>query len=225
MLDFSTLATLPDLPIKELFSSEFICSQTGAAAAATAIAVYGTTRVLKKTLRRLAYREDYIVDPSVGAKFKVVGKKKEPGMGDIPALVAEMRASFDSGYPILWVTPVKDMDEAIAHVARQPKSLSSYVFSGDRSVADRISQNTCAGGVTVNAVIFHCGHPELPFGGVGTSGMGNYHGTETFHCFTHKKPVLHKTTFPLPGLSDPFVLYQPWSNFKIKALRFLMAWA
>ena len=66
---------------------------------------------------------------------------------------------------------------------------------------------------------------DLPFGGVGTSGMGNYHGTETFHCFTHKKPVLHKTTFPLPGLSDPFVLYQPWSNFKIKALRFLMAWA
>lgn len=135
-------------------------------------------------------------------------------------------ASQDETFgPILWVTPVKDMDEAIAHVARQPKSLSSYVFSGDRSVADRISQNTCAGGVTVNAVIFHCGHPELPFGGVGTSGMGNYHGTETFHCFTHKKPVLHKTTFPLPGLSDPFVLYQPWSNFKIKALRFLMAWA
>ena len=78
--------------------------------------------------------------------------------------------------PILWVVAVKDMDAAITYMQGRAKPLSQYIFAGDKKVVNRILQNTSAGGVTVNGCLFHCGHPDLPFGGIGNSGMGGYHG-------------------------------------------------
>jgi len=122
--------------------------------------------------------------------------------------------------PILWVVPVDDMEEAIRYQQTKPKPLTMYIFSSNESVTQRIVQNTSAGGVTVNGCLFHCGHPELPFGGVGNSGMGGYHGQASFDCFTHKKPVMDKKVWKDGGLlSDPFVLYAPWNDFKLAALR------
>eukprot|EP00128_Syssomonas_multiformis_P010619 Colp12_sorted_trinity150504_noHs@10561 len=125
--------------------------------------------------------------------------------------------------PILLVVTVKNMREAISYVRARPKPLSLYIFSSSKTTQELIIHNTSAGGVTVNATLFHAGHPDLPFGGVGESGMGAYHGKATFTTFSHPKPVVKKSVWFDGGLlSDPFFLYPPWSNFKIKLIRMLM---
>eukprot|EP00030_Apusomonadida_sp_AF-17_P000468 a174666_32.p1 GENE.a174666_32~~a174666_32.p1 ORF type:complete len:544 (+),score=216.72 a174666_32:28-1632(+) len=125
--------------------------------------------------------------------------------------------------PILWVASVASVDQAIDFVNRKPKPLSMYVFTASRETAERIVYNTAAGGVTVNATLFHVAHSELPFGGVGASGMGAYHGEATFRTFTHEKPVLHKAVWPDAGLlSDPFFLYGPFRPWQLTLVRFLV---
>eukprot|EP00824_Muranothrix_gubernata_P009022 TRINITY_DN21597_c0_g1_i1.p1 TRINITY_DN21597_c0_g1~~TRINITY_DN21597_c0_g1_i1.p1 ORF type:complete len:562 (-),score=65.78 TRINITY_DN21597_c0_g1_i1:92-1777(-) len=122
--------------------------------------------------------------------------------------------------PILLVVSVPSVDAAIQCVRSRPKPLALYVFASSQATVERILYNTSAGGVTVNGTLMHMGHLELPFGGVGNSGMGAYHGKESFTTFSHRKPVVKKSIWPDRGLlSDPFVLYPPWSDFKIAALR------
>ena len=124
--------------------------------------------------------------------------------------------------PILWITPVPSMDAAIDFVNTMPKPLAMYIFAQDQDVAQQIVANTSAGGVTINGTLFHVGHPNLPFGGVGDSGMGAYHGKASFDLFTHQKPVLRKLWLPDFGaLSDPFFLYPPFSSLKISLLRLI----
>jgi aldehyde dehydrogenase (NAD+) len=121
--------------------------------------------------------------------------------------------------PVLLITTYTDVAEAIAYVNSRDKPLSLYVFSDDAEYQQQVSQNTSSGGVTINAVIFHCAHPELPFGGVGASGCGAYHGQASIDCFTHWKPVLKKGIWKDGGLvSNPFFLYPPVSASKLKWL-------
>lgn len=128
--------------------------------------------------------------------------------------------------PILMVVTVDSMDDAIRYVNTREKSLSQYIFSSSKIMQERIIQNTSAGGVTVNGTLFHVGHGGLPFGGVGRSGMGAYHGKHTFDTFSHYKPVLRKLWLPDGGaLSDPFFLYPPWNDLKLRIVRFLMRWS
>jgi len=124
--------------------------------------------------------------------------------------------------PILWIVEVNSMDEAIQYVNSRDKPLSMYIFAKDTHTQEKIIYNTSAGGVTVNATLFHVAHPDLPFGGIGASGTGRYHGKETFNTFTHEKPVLRKNSIPDGGLlSDPMFIYPPWNDTKIKILRLL----
>jgi len=125
--------------------------------------------------------------------------------------------------PILLVTSVNSIQDAIDFVNRRPKPLSLYLFSKSHDTQQRIIYNTSAGGVTVNATLFHAAHHELPFGGVGDSGINAYHGKATFEVFCHRKPVLVKRRLPDLGLlSDPFFIYPPWTSFKEQLIRFLM---
>lgn len=140
-----------------------------------------------------------------------------------------LRVSFDSPImeeeifgPILLIVSVASMEAAITYVNTRPKPLSLYIFSNDQAITDKIVHNTSSGGVTVNGTLFHCAHPELPFGGVGDSGMGAYHGKATFEIFSHPKPVLKKLWLPDGGLlSDPFFIYPPWTDLKLKICRVL----
>ncbi len=71
---------------------------------------------------------------------------------------------------------MSSVDEAIEYINSKPKPLSLYLFSNDASVQEEVVNRTSSGGVTINATLFHVGHGQLPFGGVGESGMGAYHG-------------------------------------------------
>ncbi|EGD73720.1 hypothetical protein PTSG_05426 [Salpingoeca rosetta] len=87
--------------------------------------------------------------------------------------------------PILAVTEAESVEDAIAEINSRPKPLALYIFAQDEAVQRRVVENTSSGGVTVNSCLFHVGHPGLPFGGIGNSGMGAYHGEnshETIVC-------------------------------------------
>jgi len=107
--------------------------------------------------------------------------------------------------PILPVLAVDDMDEAIRFINDRDKPLALYVFSSKATTADRIIAATSAGGVCVNDTILQVVAPELPFGGVGESGMGKYHGRAGFEAFSNAKAVFrHGTSFDLPMRYPPF---------------------
>ena len=116
--------------------------------------------------------------------------------------------------PILPVLAVGDVDEAIRFVNDREKPLALYAFSSDEDTLEHVVANTSAGGVTLNHAIMHLAVPDLPFGGVGESGMGSYHGKAGFDTFSHAKAVLDKPTRP-----DPALMYPPYTNMKQKIIR------
>ncbi|HWJ82491.1 MAG TPA: aldehyde dehydrogenase family protein [Nocardioides sp.] len=114
--------------------------------------------------------------------------------------------------PILPVLGYRSLDEVVGFVNSRPKPLAVYVFSGESAVADRLVDAIPAGGAVVNHVALHCLVPSLPFGGVGASGMGAYHGEWGFQALSHRKAVLRK-----PQKPDLRIVYPPYSE-KAKAL-------
>jgi aldehyde dehydrogenase (NAD+) len=98
--------------------------------------------------------------------------------------------------PILPVLTVESLDEAIAHVRRDTKPLAAYLFSTRPQDEKKMLAEIDAGGVVINNVMQHLGSHELPFGGVGTSGMGAYHGRFSFETFSYRKAVLRKRNWP-----------------------------
>lgn len=114
--------------------------------------------------------------------------------------------------PILPILPVRDVDEAIAFVNRGEKPLALYVFTSRPAVEQAVLERTSSGGACVNAVLWHIGNENLPFGGVGESGMGAYHGRHGFETLSHRRSVLRKSTS-----LDPSLIYPPFTKLK-KAL-------
>ncbi|HIK55229.1 MAG TPA: aldehyde dehydrogenase [Synechococcales cyanobacterium M55_K2018_004] len=98
--------------------------------------------------------------------------------------------------PILPVLEYDDVSEAIAYINANPKPLALYLFSRDRVLQERILRETSSGGVCLNDTVMQVALSSLPFGGVGASGMGRYHGKASFDTFSHPKSVLRKPFWP-----------------------------
>jgi len=94
--------------------------------------------------------------------------------------------------PILPVLEYQDLNDAIAQINARPKPLALYLFSKDKHKQQYVLQQTSSGGVCINDTVMQVGVTTLPFGGVGDSGMGNYHGKASFDTFSHFKSVLKK---------------------------------
>jgi len=105
--------------------------------------------------------------------------------------------------PILPVLTYRTLDEAIAYVNDHPRPLALYYFGRNRAAIDRVLTETVSGGVTVNETLLHFAQDDLPFGGVGPSGMGHYHGRDGFDAFTKKKPVFRQARLSSRGLLQP----------------------
>ena len=116
--------------------------------------------------------------------------------------------------PILPMLTVNSIDEAIDFVNARPHPLALYVFAEDQKVNDKVVSSTTSGGVTVNGTIFHMTGPFLPFGGVGESGMGAYHGRAGVDTFQHLKPVLKRST-----RVDAPLAYPPYTRRKFAILK------
>ena len=94
--------------------------------------------------------------------------------------------------PLLPILSIKNLDHAISDLKLLPKPLALYLFGGGENEQWKVQSMTSSGGVCFNDVVLQAGIPELPFGGVGTSGMGKYHGKAGFDNFTHYKSVLKR---------------------------------
>lgn len=106
--------------------------------------------------------------------------------------------------PILPILVYSDLDDIIRKINERPKPLALYLFSEDEAVAKRIMGEISFGGGAINNTIMHTASPFLPFGGVGPSGMGRYHGRYTFETFSHRKSILKSSTIADPvGLAEP----------------------
>jgi aldehyde dehydrogenase (NAD+) len=118
--------------------------------------------------------------------------------------------------PILPVLPVDGVRAAVEFINARPKPLALYVFSDDKQVQEQVLAETSSGGACVNDTMAHLSVPDLPFGGVGDSGMGAYHGRSSFDTFTHRKSVMCKSTWV-----DVKLRYPPYKD-NIKWVRRLM---
>jgi aldehyde dehydrogenase (NAD+) len=116
--------------------------------------------------------------------------------------------------PILPVVEYEKLEEAIALINARPKPLALYFFSNDSRKQERMLQATSSGGICINDTVMHIAVSSLPFGGVGESGMGSYHGKASFDTFSHYKSVLKKGMW-----LDLAWRYAPYTASKLKLIK------
>ena len=131
---------------------------------------------------------------------------------DPPASSALMQEEIFG--PVLPVITVNDMQDAIKFVADRPKPLALYLFSKSKALEEAVLGRLSAGSVCINDAVIFMVSPELPFGGIGNSGMGRYTGWYGFETFSHMRPVM-KRSFRF----DAPVRYPPYSDFKAKLMK------
>ncbi|MBR4582889.1 MAG: aldehyde dehydrogenase [Bacteroidales bacterium] len=119
--------------------------------------------------------------------------------------------------PVLPIITVTDTKEAADFIRNRPKPLALYLFTSDKKVEKHFLREVPFGGGCVNDTIIHIATTNLPFGGIGNSGMGSYHGKKTFETFSHAKSVVKKYTW-----LDITMRYQPYTNWKDKLIRMFL---
>jgi coniferyl-aldehyde dehydrogenase len=118
--------------------------------------------------------------------------------------------------PILPIRGYESLDEAVDAINAGPRPLALYPFSNSRTTVEKLLERVMSGGVSVNDGLFHVGQHDLPFGGVGDSGMGHYHGEEGFHTFSKLRPVFYQARFSTLKYLTP-----PYGKFADRVLAFL----
>jgi aldehyde dehydrogenase (NAD+) len=116
--------------------------------------------------------------------------------------------------PVLPVLRIKEIGEAIEFVNQREKPLALYLFSTDANAEQRVLEETSSGGACINGTIMHIGNSKMPFGGVGPSGMGAYHGQHSFETFSHRKSVL-KRGFKF----DVKMMYPPYTKWRTNMVK------
>lgn len=116
--------------------------------------------------------------------------------------------------PVLPVISFTNIDEAIKKVKQNSKPLACYVYSKNQENINKIINEVSFGGGAINDSMMHLSNHNLPFGGVGFSGIGNYHGKAGFNTFTHDKSILHK-----PFWGELPIKYTPYSSLKLKIIK------
>jgi coniferyl-aldehyde dehydrogenase len=158
-----------------------------------------------------------------GARIVEIGAATTPRENTlVPTLLLgatqEMRVMQEEIFgPILPVVAYEAIDDAIAYVNARPRPLALYIFSNRRDAIETVLTRTISGNVTVNDTLLHYAVEDLPFGGVGPSGMGVYHGEEGFKQFSHAKGVFIQSRWNLAGLLHP-----PYRKLTDAILSYLM---
>ena len=151
-----------------------------------------------------------------GPAFDAATRKINPHivLGAPPESVLWQREIFG---PILPIRGYQALEEVVDAVNAGPRPLAIYPFSKDRGTLKMLLDRVMSGGVTVNDALLHVGQHDLPFGGVGESGMGHYHGREGFNTFSKLRPVFYQGKFP-----NVKFLMPPYGALADRLLRFLM---
>ncbi len=118
--------------------------------------------------------------------------------------------------PVLPVKRYRDIDDTVQYINRRPRPLGLYYFGTDDAEQQRVLSHTTSGGVTVNDVVMHVAQEDLPFGGVGPSGMGSYHGLDGFRTFSHAKAIFQQSKLNVAELAG---IRPPYSEKTLKAIK------
>lgn len=118
--------------------------------------------------------------------------------------------------PILPLRGYSRLEEAIEFINARPRPLAFYPFSSNRATLQRLTDHIMSGGVSINDALYHVGQDDLPFGGVGTSGMGHYHGKDGFLTFSKLRPMFVQA--PVSALR---LLWPPYGTLATKVLEYL----
>ena len=160
-----------------------------------------------------------LIDP---AKVALGGECDESSLRIAPTVLD--RASFSDACmgeeifgPILPVLTYRTLDEALAEIDARPHPLALYFFSADRAAQRRVMDSARFGGGCINDTIIHLATSNMPFGGMGESGMGGYHGRAGFETFTHRKSVVDKKTW-----LDLPMRYQPYNKLGDRLIRMFL---
>ena len=133
-------------------------------------------------------------------------------LSDVPADARIMREEIFG--PVLPILSVPSVDAAVDFVNSREKPLALYVYSGDEAVATDVVQRTSAGGTCINDNVVHLSNSHLPFGGVGPSGTGQYHGKHSFDAFSHQRAVMYRGTW-----LDLKARYPPYDDGAIEGMK------
>jgi coniferyl-aldehyde dehydrogenase len=160
-----------------------------------------------------------------GGKVVTLGGDSAPDPGtrrfpptlllDVPADCRVMQEEIFG--PLLPVVPYRTLDDAVAYINARPRPLALYYFDHDRGRVSDVLMRTHSGGVTINDTILHIAQDDLPFGGVGPSGMGHYHGRHGFDTFSKRKAVFRQSRLNAMGLFKP-----PYGKRFTRLIRFLL---
>ncbi|MCX2573783.1 aldehyde dehydrogenase family protein [Pedobacter sandarakinus] len=183
------------------------------------LSVYGKI-INEKQFQRL----DHLINNAIadGAKITFGGERNSDTLTINPTVLTQVNGNNavmqeEIFGPILPIITYNHLDEAIHFINTKNKPLSLYIFSEDNGNVDEILTHTSAGGTCVNDVLVHISNPNLPFGGVNSSGMGSCHGIYGFKNFTHERSVMFQSKFGLTKL-----IYPPYNMALLKWLKKVM---
>jgi aldehyde dehydrogenase (NAD+) len=165
---------------------------------------------------RNAERIAKLIDPAkvvIGGKYDIRERFIEPTLLSNVAWDDAVMQEEIFG-PLLPVLAYDDLNEVIARIKERPKPLGLYLFTENEAIKRKVLSEVSFGGGCVNDAVMHISNGELPFGGVGDSGIGNYHGEAGFRAFSHFKSILDRKAVP-----DPDVKYSPHTAEKLKFLK------
>lgn len=168
--------------------------------------------------QHLARLSGYLAEPDAGTV--VVGGTTEAGTRYMaPTIVIDPNPNSSMMTeeifgPILPVVAYDHLDDVIADVRSRPHPLALYLFSTSEDDIEHVTARTTSGGMLVNHTLLHLAAEDLPFGGVGESGMGSYHGQWGFDAFSHLRAVMYRPMRP-----DPSVMYPPYGTLTARLLR------
>ena len=164
---------------------------------------------------------DRILNLMNGEKILIGGKydkdllKIEPTILDNPKIDSKVMNEEIFG-PILPIITYKSIDEAIKYIKKFEKPLALYMFTNDKKIQKKIMDEVSFGGGCINDTIIHIANSNMGFGGVGYSGIGNYHGKRSFDTFSHERSITKKYSLDLP------MRYMPYSNLKDQLIRMFL---
>jgi coniferyl-aldehyde dehydrogenase len=150
-----------------------------------------------------------------GSPWDAATRKISPHLVLEPAADCELMQREIFG-PVLPILGYERLEEAVEFINARPRPLAFYPFSRSSKTIARLLDAVMSGGVSVNDALWHVGQHELPFGGVGASGMGHYHGHEGFLTFSKLRPVFYQA--PVSGMR---LLWPPFGTFADRVLNFL----
>ena len=173
---------------------------------------------LRSTLDDAANKGAKLVPLVPGASFDDALRKFPPHLVlDATDDMTVMREEIFG--PLLPVLTYRNLDQVIEYVAQRDRPLALYAFTNDRARREKLLYGTLSGGVTINNCILHVAQHDLPFGGVGSSGIGQYHGREGFVEFSKMRPV-----FTHPRVSLLSLLYPPYTGRQARLIDLLLKW-